>query len=541
MGKKLKDNRRHLALTSGVSMALSIELIIAAFLLIVVIVALISLRLKVPYTVVLVLLGVSTTATLTLLSLYGGPLQSHAEALITYIQSTYNQLVYGGSGGLFVSLIVPPLLFEAMIHIRPDDLKSVLRPSLALATVGVIIATVVCGLVLWLGLGLSPYISFLFAALIAPTDVVTVLEVFRRVKVPSKLATLLQCESAFNDAPAILIFTIVLSIASLQTVSFTDAAFSFGFILGVGALIGLIVAFVGEVLSSMFVDGVVETILAIVVVYGSYALAQGIGASGLVAVAVAGLYYGRYTMRTAMDQSERESVKTFWQIIAFIGNTVAFLLIGFQANLLTLPQSIFIIVAAYAAVTIGRAATVYPILAFFKKTLGEKSTRIWSNVALLGGVRGAVSIALAATITVTAVISESDVSLINTMVLGVAFISIMVQVPLLLRYAKKKMANPDSVRATELHRDFESIQLAIAELNKLKVEGKICEEDYVKRMDEIRAELDEMISKSAASVQTKQIIQERATTLFASLPKIPIHNQKDNKKQQETPKEKNKT
>jgi len=154
------------------------------------------------------------------------------------------------------------------------------HPSvLALATIGVVIATAVCGVILWLGFGLSPYGSFIFAAIIAPTDVVTVLDVFRRVKVPSKLATLLQTESAFNDAPAIAIFTIVLAAASLQTVNAMDAAFNFAYILGIGALIGLAVAFVGELLSSMFVDSVVETILAIVVVYGSFALAQGIGAS----------------------------------------------------------------------------------------------------------------------------------------------------------------------------------------------------------------------------------------------------------------------
>ena len=253
-------------------MALSIELMISMFLLLVFITALISLRLKIPYTVILVLLGVGTTVTLTVLSLNGGPMQEPALAFISQIQSAYSGLVVGGSGGLFVGLILPPLLFEAMIHIRSDDLKSVLRPALALATVGVIIATVVCGLVLWLGLGLSPYVSFLFAALIAPTDVVTVLEVFRRVKVPSKLATLLQTESAFNDAPAIVIFTLVLSAASLQAVSPMDITISFGYILGVGALIGLLVAFVGEVLSSMVSDAIVETVLAIVVVYGSFAL-----------------------------------------------------------------------------------------------------------------------------------------------------------------------------------------------------------------------------------------------------------------------------
>ena len=97
-------------------------------------------------------------------------------------------------------------------------------------------------------MGLSPYVSFLFAALIAPTDTVTVLEVFRRVTVPSKLSTMLDTEAAFNDATGIVIFTIILSTISLQKVAITQTVLSFGFTLGVGVLVGLAIAFLGEVL-----------------------------------------------------------------------------------------------------------------------------------------------------------------------------------------------------------------------------------------------------------------------------------------------------
>ena len=239
---------------------------------------------------------------------------------------------------------------------------------------------------------------------------------------------------------------------------------------------------------------------------------------------MAGLYYGRYTMRTALVHKERESVKIFWQIIAFIGNTIAFLLIGFQANLLAFPQSLLLIVAAFIAVTLGRATVVYPILAVFKKKLGEKSSIIWSNISMLGGVRGAISIALAATIGVTAALTSEDVTLIHTLVFGVAFISIMFQVPILLHYAKRKLAKTDSARTTELNRNFGYIERAIAETKKLKAEGKLSAEQYEEKITEIRTELYDIICKSAASVPTKQIIQERASALFASLPKIPVNS-----------------
>jgi CPA1 family monovalent cation:H+ antiporter len=407
-----------------------------------------------------------------------------------------------------------------MIHLRASDLRAVIKPSLALATVGVLIATAVGGLVLWKIVGLSSQVSFLFAALIAPTDTVTVLEVFRRVKVPTKLSTLLDTEAAFNDATGIVIFTIILSTIGLQHFSVTQTMFNFGFTLGAGALIGLVVAFVGEVLSSLIEDRVAETILAIAVVYGSYALATGIGASGLIAVAVAGLYFGNYTMRSAMEPATREAVMSFWAVAAFLGNSVAFLIIGFQTNIITLSQSIMLIIAAFAAVTIARAATVYPILGFFSR-FGDKISVVWRNVAMLGGVRGALSIALAATITVSAVISLGDIQTINTMVLGVAFISIVVQVPLLFRYVRKRLPqNGDAASQIVIDEQFELMASRIAELRKLKSEGKISNEEFTEKIEEDKIKLDELIAKSPVTVETKKIIRARATAFYSSLPKI---------------------
>jgi CPA1 family monovalent cation:H+ antiporter len=154
----------------------SIEVVIAAFLLIAFLTAVLSNKLKVPYTLVLVLAGVTITVIFFLFESQGGiDLSSQLKSLNTQLLAV----------GLFVGLVVPPLIFEAMIHLRASDLRAVIKSSLALASIGVLIATVVGGIILWKLVGLSPYISFLFAALIAPTDTVTVLEIFRRVKVPS--------------------------------------------------------------------------------------------------------------------------------------------------------------------------------------------------------------------------------------------------------------------------------------------------------------------------------------------------------------------
>ncbi len=510
----------------------SIELVLSAFLLLTFIAALISIKAKMPYTLILVLTGVLITLFFGLLSLQGSPIQGQMQSITAQIRSLYDLLIQGGEGGLYVGLIVPPLIFEAMIHIRGTDLKSVIKPSLALATIGVLIATVVTGLILWKVVGLSIYVSFLFAALIAPTDVVTVLEVFRHVKVPSKLATLLDTEATFNDATAIVVFTIILSTIGLQKINVLSSLSNFGFTLGAGVLIGLGVAFAGEVLSSLIEDRVAETILTIAVVYGSYAFASGIGASGLIAVAVAGLYFGNFTIRTAMEPSTREAVEIFWQIAAFIGNSIAFLLIGFQANIITFPQSILVILAAFAAVTVSRAATVYPILAFYRKISG-KMTSVWSNVAMLGGVRGALSIALAATITTSAIISTADLHTIDTMVFGVAFISIMLQVPLLFRYVKRAMPEVEAFKETELDDQFARLSSYIEEMHRLRLEGRISEAEFAERLEESKIELERLIATSRVTVETRKIIRARASILFPRLQNTTNQKQKVKKKEKE--------
>ena len=272
----------------------------------------------------------------------------------------------------------------------------------------------------------------------------------------------------------------------------------------------------------MIEDRVAETILAIAVVYGSYALATGVGASGLIAVAVAGLYFGNYTMKSAMEPATREAVTSFWAILAFLGNSVAFLIItGLSIHL--------IIIAAFAAVTIARAATVYPILGVFNK-FSDKISVVWRNIAMLGGVRGALSIALAATITTSAVISLGDIQTINTMVLGVAFISIVLQVPLLFRYVRKRIPQDVSVPEAEIDEQFELISAHVEELRKLKSEGKISNEEFARRIEENKKKLDELIAKSPITVETKKIIRARASALYGSLQKIPKRKNKDKNK-----------
>ncbi|MGD0637152.1 MAG: cation:proton antiporter [Nitrososphaerales archaeon] len=418
-----------------------VELVLTAFVVLMLIAQILSIKAKVPYTLILVFLGIGATALVSLPSLGSNIITVGLRATITQMGSLYGGLV---QGGLFVGLIVPPLIFEAMMHIRSGDLRAVIGPSIILATIGVIIATLVGGVLLWQIAGLPPTVSFLFAAIIAPTDVVTVLEVFRRSKVPPRLGALMDTEAAFNDATAIIVFSIVVSSIGLPKVPILSAVSSFGLTTLGGAAIGLLVALGAERISGAVEDVLAKITLTIVAVYGSYVFATGLGLSGLIAVAVAGLYFGNVTMNARVGQEARTAILTFWNMAAFIGNSVAFLLIGFETNLTALAQSAGLILAAYLGVTLARAASVYPILAI----IGQVRSKIpisWSNTAMLGGVRGALSIALAASLGASTVVSASDVHTITTMVLGVAFLSIVIQAPLLSSYVKRRFADQETL------------------------------------------------------------------------------------------------
>jgi Na+:H+ antiporter len=510
--------------------ATNIELIIAVFLLITFVAAIISIRLKTPYTLVLVLIGVGTTAVATLLSVVGNPFNGFAQGIIEQIRSFDNLLLEGGGSGFFVGIVVPPLVFESMMHIRAGDLRAVIKPSLALATIGVIIATLVGGLVLWQLAGLPFYVAFLFAALIAPTDVVTILEVFKRVKVPSKLTILLNTEAAFNDATAIVVFTIVLSSAALNQAGLLDAAASFGFTLLGGLLVGLGIAFVAELLSSLIEDRIAETILTVSAVYGSFALATGIGASGIIAVAVTGLYFGNFTMRSAMESATRNTIKMFWEVVAFLANSIAFLFIGFQTELITLSQSVGLIVIAFAAVTIARTATVYPIMAFFRRR-GQRMPGVWSHIAFLGGVKGALSIVLAATITSSAVISLSEITIIRTMALGVAFLSITFQVPLLFSYVRSKFKVQKPEQELKVEEKLSNVSASIEEAIQLRNERKISKVEFGNKLEEFKDQIDETIHDSAMMLETKKIVKERVSMIYSSVKKKPKTKQKKSRQQ----------
>jgi monovalent cation:H+ antiporter, CPA1 family len=465
----------------------AVESIIAGFLLVAIIASIISRKINVPYTQFLVILGI-VLASFSVSSLIG----------IGFI----NNLV---SGGYFVALVLPPLLFEAMMNLRSTELKSVIRPALALATVGVVVATVVGGSLLYLLAGIPLGTAFLFSALIAPTDTATVLEIFKRAKVPSKLRALMETEAALNDATGIVVFSVILASLTVSQPSLVRAGGAFVYLLGGGAAIGLLVGFGCELLSSLVDDPISETLLTVVCVYGSYSLASYLGLSGLVAVAIAGLYFGNLTMRTTVRESTRGVVRSFWQTIAFVANSVAFLFIGLSTDVLQLVAGALAILVAFLAVSMGRAAAVYSILGVFSRT-AEKIPRSWRNVAMLGGMRGALSIVLLGSIPASTPARDTVV----TMVLGVAFLSITLQGPLLYRYAGSRFPDRRAAAKGEAEARLSAFMFEAAQLRELRRRAEISEEELATRLAAKEQEIAQLLQEAKPTNQTTMVLKSRA-------------------------------
>ncbi|MDQ6723991.1 MAG: sodium:proton antiporter [Thermoproteota archaeon] len=389
-------------------------------------------RTKIPYTMMLVALGI-------VLSLVG--------LMINGI----DQIHFDSK--LIIDFVIPPLIFEAMMRIDYKDFMRVKISVLLLATVGVVITTIIVGLLLMYIAHLPFQIAFIFAALISPTDAAIVIKTFKILKVPRLLSTILEMESSFNDATGIIIFTLVVGIVFGSTASpintgmlisnnsnpqmNIDILHEIGqfLLLSLGGMsVGLIIAIITNKLHTLMNNPFSEISLTITTVFGSALVANAMGLSGLIAVATAGLYFGNVTMKkeSAMSNEVRVTVSNFWDIAAFFANSVAFLYLGVTMNIIDVGQNILLIILAFAIVLIGRALSTYPIFTLINRFTNEKIPLLWQNIIMIGGMRGALSVAL-----VTSLPQSELKDKLEIITFGVILFSLIIQYIGLSKYLKK--------------------------------------------------------------------------------------------------------
>jgi CPA1 family monovalent cation:H+ antiporter len=292
--------------------------------------------------------------------------------------------------GIILGVVVPPLIFEAAMRTRYEIFNTVKITVLFLAIFGVIISALLSGLALNLMLGLPLVVALTFGVIISPTDPVSVVGILKRLRAPEKLSTILETEAYFNDATAVILYPIAITLSFNPLQSASLFAYNFGG----GVLIGFIVSGLSEVLYRLVTEPLAETYFTVAVMFGSYAFAESLGVSGLVAVAIAGLYMGNRTMRVAMSKQTRETLTRFWEVVTFMATSFVFLLLGLKADFSLLITYAPFILIAFAVILGARLIMVYPTVAF-AKLIGEKIPKAWTKIIAAAGLRGAVSVALA--------------------------------------------------------------------------------------------------------------------------------------------------
>ena len=302
---------------------------------------------------------------------------------------------------LILEIFLPPLLFEAAWNVRWRNLKENLIPITLLAIAGVVISVVGIGFTLNYFTALSLPIALLVGAGLAATDPVSVIALFRELGVGERLTVLMEGESLFNDGVAVVAFSLLVGIPlGLQEFSVTDTLIQFVTFTGIGIGVGGLIGFGISYLTQRFDLPLVEQSLTLLSAYGTYLVTEELGGSGVIGVVTVGLILGNFGSRIGMNPRTRLLVSEFWEFIAFFVNSIVFLLIGDQIDILGLVDKWELIIVSILAMVIIRAISIFGLGTISNLITQEKIS--WQEKIVLwwGGLRGSVSVALALSVPV---------------------------------------------------------------------------------------------------------------------------------------------
>lgn len=472
---------------------LAVETLVIELLVVVTLVQMGARRLRIPYTVALVLVGLFLT-----------------------LQQPFRISL---APELLLILFIPPLVFEAGFHLRLDDLRHDLPGVLLLAVPGVLVTMLIVGGLVTLATPLSLPLGLVFGALISATDPISVVAAFRAIGVPRRLQTLIEGESLFNDGTSIVIFRIALAAALTGNFSLLSGAGEFLRVALGGIALGIFLGWIVAQIIARIDDYLIEITLTTLLAFGSYLLAERLSFSGVLAVAAAGLVNGNIGPR-GMSPTTRIVLFNFWEYVAFLANSLVFLLIGLQIDLQAVILAWVPIAAAVAAVLISRAVVIYGMGFLGRRSLPAIPLP-WQHVLTWGGLRGAVSLALVLSLPVS---MGSQRTLLQAMAFGVVLFTLLVQgisVAPLARWLKVGRRD-ELAEGYELeHARLTALRAAASRLDQLYREGLIAmpvwealQSQLADRVDQQARQVRELV-KSSPELEAEELNTARRELLRA--------------------------
>jgi monovalent cation:H+ antiporter, CPA1 family len=341
----------------------------AVLLLIAAVVGVFARRLHVPYSVGLVVTGIGLAL-----------LPWHPSISLS------RELVY--------SAILPPLIFEAAFELRWEAFRRDLALVGLLATIGVILSAFTTGIVMTVLTHWPFSASLLFGILISATDPVSVLATLKEIGARGRLALLIEAESLLNDGTVAVLFALAMGVLAGEPVTYEAVGIALLKTVAIGLMAGALVAFVALAIIGRTDDHLIEVTLTTVAAYGSFLLAERFAGSGVLATLTTGMLLGNLGPRWGFfSEAGDRAVRSTWEFITFLANSLIFLLIGLAEGHENLSGLWLTAGAAVIAVLVGRAAAVYPVCAMFGRGPhqvdgSEQNALVW------GGLRGALGLAL---------------------------------------------------------------------------------------------------------------------------------------------------
>lgn len=328
------------------------------------------------------------------------------------------------SPALILSIFLPPLLFEAAWNLKWSDLQKDFVPICLYAVFGVVISIVGVALGLNQLAGISLTTALLIGASLSATDPVSVTALFRELGVGSRLVTLMEGESLFNDGMAVVAFGVLVALPlGNAELGLQPILLQFFQVVGIGVAVGCLIGFAISYLTQRFDLPLVEQSLTLVSAYGTYLITEDLGGSGVIGVVTTGLILGNFGSRIGMNPRTRIIVSEFWEFLAFFVNSIVFLLIGDQIRFASLGENLQIIALTVVAMILMRAVALLVLSQFSGIITPSKVSLPEQTILWWGGLRGSVSIALA--LSVPTILPEREI--IIATVFGVVLFTLLVQ------------------------------------------------------------------------------------------------------------------